>query len=73
MALDMDAYREAFDVHGEEVECGQCGAVMDILSVEHWVLTYSWNGEEEDATPMCDRCYWDGGYADEDEDYPYYD
>lgn len=73
MSFDMDAYREAFDIHGEEVECTQCGAVMDIYSVEHWVQTFNMHGEEEDAQPLCDRCYWDGRYAEEDEDHFYYD
>ena len=46
---------------------------MDIYSVEHWVQTFNMHGEEEDARPLCDRCYWDGRLADEDEDCPHYD
>lgn len=66
-----DAYREAFDIHGEDVECSQCGAVMDSNSVEHWGRSLSINNQEE-AVPLCDRCYWQDWWKD-DEDCDYED
>jgi len=68
MSFDMDAYREAFDIHGEEVECDLCGAKMDSLSVEHWRDTYNMHGECDGSVPICDRCHWDEYYSDRDMD-----
>lgn len=56
---DDDAYREAFDIHGTDVECITCGAAMDELSVQHWRAVYNLHGEFEGNYPLCDRCFWE--------------
>jgi hypothetical protein len=63
----MDMYREAFDIHGEDVKCHTCGVTMDELTVQHYV-----NGKcdcpEDHDFPQCDRCYWNSYYATHDPD-----
>lgn len=73
--FDMDSYYEAFDVHGDIVECSQCGTELDSLYVAHWGHAMGTNGVEE-AVPICDRCYWDEVAAKEfgsEDSYEFYD
>lgn len=69
--MDMDSYYQAFDIHGEKVECSQCGAELEDIYVSHWGHTMGINGVEE-AVPICDRCWYDECARDferGDEDY----
>ena len=66
----MDMYREAFDIHGEDVKCHTCGVTMDELTVQHYARgKCDCPGCEEDHDfPQCDRCYWNSYYATHDPD-----
>jgi hypothetical protein len=64
---DMDAYYAAFDIHGEKMECSQCGAELDSIYVSHWGRYTGINGVEE-SVPICDRCYYDECARDFDRD-----
>jgi hypothetical protein len=57
--MDMDAYREAFDIHGEDVTCNNCGMVFDGNYCDHYdyVPCNHPGCEEKHAAPLCDRCY----------------
>lgn len=68
MSFDMDAYYEAHDMHGEEVECDVCGMPFDSLYCDH----YNYRKcdcpgcEEVHAYPLCDACYWSEWYRTHD-------
>lgn len=54
---DWDAYREAWDIHGEDVKCCRCGVTMDSLTVDHYDYTphvLSDNEVQEFAEQMAD-------------------
>lgn len=71
---DMDAYYQAFDIHGEDMECSQCGCQLDSLYVTHWGSSIGVNGQEE-AVPICDRCWYEecARDAERDDDFEVYD